>query len=163
MRKKALAAKVRAFTKACLSSEDDIDHPPNEPTDLPSQCKILIQDFKSEFDFLAESAKYSELCFMAVYKVLRELSDPRDIVCNCLNVCLRAHEGLKHATEQLNIASSSITSSQSNAFDGHRTIGLSGLTSSATVEELQRVNEQLEKEKRMNDNLQNEMADLRSR
>ena len=161
-RKKALAAKVRTFTKSFLSSEDEIDTA-RDLSDWPNQCKLLIQDFKSEFDFLAESAKYSELCFLAVYKVLRELSDPRDIICNCLTVCLLAHEGLKHATEQLHIASANLAALQPSATEVNRGLSSSAFGATTSMEEFHRVSEQFEKEKRINDTLQNEMADLRSR
>jgi hypothetical protein len=159
-RKKQLAAKVRAFTKMYLSSDDATDDKDSMDSDWVEPCKSLIADFKADFDVITDSAKLSELCFMAVYKIINDLVDPKEIIQSCLAVCLRCHEALKNAVDQLANANTLLETQQHHAAPS---VEFPRFGSSAHLDELSKLQDVLDKERTTKEQLQNDLAGLRNR
>jgi len=56
------------------------------------ECKELIDKFKSDFDFLLSLSRFSEACFLAIYKSVKEAFDPTAAISDCLQICHRSQE-----------------------------------------------------------------------
>ena len=96
-RRKVLTQQVKKFTADFLSDD-------NEDTEFVTACKEVIATFKKEFDGLSSLSKFSETAFLGVYKSIRDMPDPVNIASEGLKMCLKAHEILGKAQEQLSIA-----------------------------------------------------------
>jgi hypothetical protein len=107
-RRKNLTQNVKKFTATYLSD-------PEDKSPFTADCKEIIDLFKKEFDGLSTLAKFSEVAFINVYKVVRELPDPVVIATEGLNTCLRVNELLGKAQEQLAIANELINAPASAA------------------------------------------------
>lgn len=99
-RKKIIATKIRYFmsTSAAETSRT------NNVSDILGEVTVLITAFKTEFDFLTTTNRFSESAFLSTYKLMRDVPDPSEELGECLKVCVRAQETLKNAQEQLNVA-----------------------------------------------------------
>jgi hypothetical protein len=154
-RKKLLAGKIKNFTKTFLA--DDV-HSVQESWVEP--CKSVITDFKADFDLVSESAKYTELCFLAVYKIISDIADPKDIIQSCLEVCLRCHEALKTSVEQLGTAADLLEARQNQQ---QTVVEFPRFGSSAHLDDLSKVQDQLEKERQGKEQLIGDIATFRNR
>jgi hypothetical protein len=94
-RRKLLTQEVKRFTNDYLSDESD-EHP-----EFTEACKSIIALFKKEFDGLSTMSKFSENAFTNTYKELRDLPDPVQTATDALAICLKAHEVLGKAKDQL--------------------------------------------------------------
>jgi hypothetical protein len=106
-RKKLLGAKIRRFGSLRSATDE------GSATDVEEESKELISSFKTEFDFLANTSKFSEGAFLSTYKLLRDTPDPSEELGDCLKICARAQETLANAQEQLNIAEKTVEESNS--------------------------------------------------
>lgn len=97
-RRKTLASNIRLFTSKYIENDsNDIIHYNN----MKLEAKQIIDLFKSSFDYLATSAKFSESSFLALYKLLRELQDPCILFEECTNIITKSQNSLKYAQEQI--------------------------------------------------------------
>jgi len=96
--RKVLTAQVKKFTQEYLS------HPDEEEAPIATDSRAVIESFKKEFDGLSHLSKFAEASFVTLYKSVRELPDPAVVTSESLQVCLKAHEVLEKAQEQLQIA-----------------------------------------------------------
>jgi hypothetical protein len=97
-KKKSLASAVRSFSAKYFSNISD------DSSSWQSECKELIETFKSTVDILLKACKFSETSFLSTYKILNDVSDPVPLFEDCVSVCIRAQDALKKGQEQLNIA-----------------------------------------------------------
>ena len=111
-RKKLLGAKIRRFGSLRSGTDE------GSASDVEAESKELILAFKTEFDFLANTSKFSEGAFLSTYKLLRDTPDPSEELGDCLKICARAQETLANAQEQLNIAEKTLDSNSANVQSG---------------------------------------------
>lgn len=104
-RKKCLGAKIRRFGSLRSATDE------GSASDVEAESRELISSFKTEFDFLANTSKFSEGAFLSTYKLLRDTPDPSEELGDCLKICARAQETLANAQEQLNIAEKTLEES----------------------------------------------------
>ena len=132
---------------------------------MQNECKILVEKFKSDFDYLSTLSRFSEASFLSIYKALKDAFDPTNTISECLSVCLKSQEVMKRAQEQLNIASkllsgsSSAQASSSNSANS----GISGHHEIVGQAEIAALKAEFdEKEQEIRQQHGNEIAKLRS-
>jgi len=103
-RRKVLTQEVKKFTVEYLGDDQ-------EETEFASACKDIVALFKKEFDGLSNLSKFTETAFINIYKSIRDMPDPVSIASEGLKMCLKAHEILGKAQEQLNFANEIINES----------------------------------------------------
>ena len=75
----------------------------------------MIDLFKSNFDYLATSSKFSESSFLSTYKLMRDCQDPINIFDECNNIITKSQNSLKYAQEQIVLAISYIDTLDNNS------------------------------------------------
>lgn len=129
-RRKTLASSIREFTSKYI--DNNIDN------DMKNDTKQIIELFKSNFDYLATSAKFSEAAFLSTYKLMREAQDPCILFDECTNIITSSQNSLKYAQEQILHAASYIDSYEST------NISQSNTNASKEVVELKEKNQELQ-------------------
>ena len=81
-RRKTLATSIRGFTSKYIDNNTD--------NDMKNDTKEIIELFKSNFDYLATSAKFSEAAFLSTYKLMREVQDPCNLFDECTNIITKS-------------------------------------------------------------------------
>eukprot|EP01038_Epipyxis_sp_PR26KG_P004549 gene4549-6421_t len=144
VRRKQLTANVKRFYNTYSNLINEADNKGNqseiecydceESNSLSSQhlrivsdCKDLIETFKKEFDYLSSVSRFAEGLFLTAFKYLSSLNDPMVTINECIEVCLKAQEGLKKAQEQLSIADNFINDNNIQVNDINN-ISLPGIT-----------------------------------
>jgi hypothetical protein len=94
-RRKILAKVVKSF-KETIDNATDI----NIET-IQLEGNSLIDKFKAEFDHLANDSKFSEGCFLATYKAMRDLPDPYISGYDVSRIMVKAQDILKRMHHML--------------------------------------------------------------
>ena len=117
-RRKALTTKVRIFSKRYLQEKDEQSNE-IDAGELITNCKMIVETFKAEFDQLANLSKFAETAFFSAYKAIRDIPDPLITIRENYNFAIQMHEFILESNKIINMTYEYLTMKSDSLHDSN--------------------------------------------